>query len=226
MHHQAGTAFIFEESVTAILGKESRVTHVVTGSGREIAADLVLIGIGVVPNTELATEAGLEVANGIVVDEHLLTTDPSISAIGDCASHPSRFAGGTKLRLESVQNAIDQARSVAARLAGRPKPYASVPWFWSDQGRWKLQIAGLSTPHERTVRRDGAKDGQFSVFCFVAGKLAGVESVNSPADHMAARKLFGSDVVLTPEEVESPSFDLRAAALAAGARVRALSGTV
>jgi 3-phenylpropionate/trans-cinnamate dioxygenase ferredoxin reductase subunit len=226
MHHEAGTAFIFEESVTAILGTENRVTHVVTGSGREIAADLVLIGIGVVPNTELATEAGLEVANGIVVDEHLLTNDPSISAIGDCASHPSRFAGGKKLRLESVQNAIDQARSVAARLAGKPKPYASVPWFWSDQGKWKLQIAGLSTPYEKSVRRNGAREGQFSVFCFCGGKLTGVESVNSPADHMAARKLFGSDVVLTPEEIESPSFDLRVAALAAGTRVKALSGTV
>ena len=183
----------------------------------------MLIGIGVVPNVELAAEAGLEVANGIVVDEHLLTADPAISAIGDCSTHPSRFADGAKLRFESVQNAIDQARSVAARLAGRRKPYASVPWFWSDQGKWKLQIAGLSTPYEKAVRRNGAREGQFSVFCFSGGKLTGVESVNSPADHMAARKLFGSDVVLTPEEIESPSFDLKSAALAAGARVKALS---
>ncbi|MBV9520201.1 MAG: pyridine nucleotide-disulfide oxidoreductase, partial [Hyphomicrobiales bacterium] len=162
----------------------------------------------------------LEVANGIVVDEHLLTADSSISAIGDCSTHPSRFADGAKLRFESVQNAIDQARSVAARIAGRPKPYASVPWFWSDQGRWKLQIAGLSTPYEKTVRRNGAREGQFSVFCFSGGRLTGVESVNSPADHMAARKLFGAASALTVEEVESPSFDLRAAALAgAGVKV-------
>jgi 3-phenylpropionate/trans-cinnamate dioxygenase ferredoxin reductase subunit len=227
MHGESGVAFVFDDSVTEIRGgAEKRATGVVTRSGREIPADLVLIGIGVVPNVELAAVAGLEVANGIVVDEHLLTADPAISAIGDCSTHPSRFADGAKLRFESVQNAIDQARSVAARLAGKPKPYASVPWFWSDQGKWKLQIAGLSTPYEKSVRRNGAREGQFSVFCFCGGKLTGVESVNSPADHMAARKLFGSDVVLTPEEVESPSFDLKSVALAAGTRVKALSGTV
>jgi 3-phenylpropionate/trans-cinnamate dioxygenase ferredoxin reductase subunit len=225
MHDESGVAFVFDDSVTKIRGDaEKRVTGVVTRSGREIPADLVLIGIGVVPNVELAAEAGLEVANGIVVDEHLLTADPAISAIGDCSTHPSRFADGARLRFESVQNAIDQARSVAASLAGRRKPYASVPWFWSDQGKWKLQIAGLSTPYEKAVRRNGAREGQFSVFCFCGGKLTGVESVNSPADHMAARKLFGSDVVLTPEEIESPSFDLKSVALAAGARVKALSG--
>lgn len=225
MHGESGVAFVFDDSVTRIRGEaERRATGVVTRSGREIAAELVLIGIGVVPNVELAAVAGLEVANGIVVDEHLLTTDPAISAIGDCSTHPSRFAAGAKLRFESVQNAIDQGRSVAARLAGRPTPYASVPWFWSDQGKWKLQIAGLSTPYEKSMRRNGAREGQFSVFCFSGGKLTGVESVNSPADHMAARKIFGSGAVLTPEEVESPAFDLKSVALAAGGRVRALSG--
>jgi 3-phenylpropionate/trans-cinnamate dioxygenase ferredoxin reductase component len=223
MHGAEGVEFVFEESVTAILSKENRVAGVVTGSGREIPADLVLIGIGVVPNVELAAEAGLEVENGIVVDEHLLTADPSISAIGDCANHPSRFAAGVKLRLESVQNAIDQARCVAARLAGRPKPYTSVPWFWSDQGKWKLQIAGLATPHDRAVRRNGAKDGQFSVFCFGKGGLVGVESINSPADHMAARKLFAGANEITPEDVVSPGFDLKSLALASAARPKAFS---
>ncbi|MBV9567830.1 MAG: FAD-dependent oxidoreductase [Hyphomicrobiales bacterium] len=225
MHDRTGVKFIFEDSVTRMHGDgDGRVIGVVTRSGREIPADLVLVGIGVLPNVELAAEAGLAVANGIVVDAHLLTADPSISAIGDCSTHPSRFAEGAKLRFESVQNAIDQARSVAARLVGRPEPYASVPWFWSDQGKWKLQIAGLSTPYERTVRRNGAREDQFSVLCFSGGKLAGVESVNSPADHMAARKLFGGGAALTLEEIESPSFDLRAAALAAGPRVKAVSG--
>ena len=224
MHDETGVGFVFEDSVTRLHGDaEGRVVGVVTRSGREIEADLVLIGIGIVPNVELAAVAGLEVANGIVVDEHLLTGDPLISAIGDCSTHPSRFAQGVKLRFESVQNAIDQARSVAARLAGHPRPYASVPWFWSDQGKWKLQIAGLSTPYEKAVRRNGAREGQFSVFCFSGGKLTGVESVNSPADHMAARKLFGGGAVLTAEEIESPSFDLRATALSAGSRVKALS---
>ena len=224
MHDESGVGFVFGDSVTRLHGDTGdRVLGVVTRNGSEIAGDLVLIGVGVVPNVELAADSGLEVANGIVVDAHLLTTDPAISAIGDCSTHPSRFADGAKLRFESVQNAIDQARSVAARLAGRPKPYASVPWFWSDQGKWKLQIAGLSTPYEKSLRRDGAREGQFSVFCFSGGKLTGVESVNSPADHMAARKLFGAAGALTIDDVESPSFDLRAAALAAGKRVEALS---
>ncbi|MBV9740546.1 MAG: FAD-dependent oxidoreductase [Hyphomicrobiales bacterium] len=224
MHDESGVGFVFGDGVTRLRGDTGgRVLGVDTRKGREIAGDLVLIGVGVVPNVELAADSGLEVANGIVVDAHLLTTDPAISAIGDCSTHPSRFADGAKLRFESVQNAIDQARSVAARLAGRPKPYASVPWFWSDQGKWKLQIAGLSTPYEKSLRRDGAREGQFSVFCFSGGKLTGVESVNSPADHMAARKLFGAAGALTIDDVESPSFDLRAAALAAGKRVEALS---
>ena len=227
MHHESGVGFVFEDSVTRLHGDTAgRVIGVVTRSGREIAADLVLIGIGIVPNIELAVDSGLEVANGIVVDEHLLTSDPAISAIGDCCTHPSRFADGSKLRFESVQNAIDQARCVAARLAGRPKPYASVPWFWSDQGKWKLQIAGLSTPYEKAVRRDGARDGQFSVFCFTGGRLTGVESVNSPADHMAARKLFGGGAALALEEVESPSFDLRAAALSGGGLKNGHQGSV
>jgi 3-phenylpropionate/trans-cinnamate dioxygenase ferredoxin reductase subunit len=128
-----------------------------------------------------------------------------------------------KLRLESVQNAIDQARCVASRLAGRLKPYASVPWFWSDQGKWKLQIAGLATPHELAVRRDGPKDGQFSVFCFGDGKLVGVESVNSPADHMAAKKLIGSGTEITPEDAGSPGFDLKSLALGTASRSKASS---
>ncbi|MFI5014217.1 MAG: NAD(P)/FAD-dependent oxidoreductase [Hyphomicrobiales bacterium] len=218
LHAQQGAELIYGDTVSAFLGEAGRVTRVATAGGQSFAADLALVGIGVLPNVELAADAGLVTANGIVVDEALLTEDPAISAIGDCANYRSSFADGAFVRLESVQNAVDQARCVASRLVGRPKPYASVPWFWSDQGKTRLQIAGLCIPHEQTVLRRGAREGAFSVFCFRRGRLIGVESVNSPADHMAARRLLGGGPEISPEQVASPSFDLRAAVGAAVAR--------
>jgi 3-phenylpropionate/trans-cinnamate dioxygenase ferredoxin reductase subunit len=212
-HERQGVRFVLGTTVTRILGTGGRASGVETEDGRRFPADLVLVGIGVVPNAEVAAEAGLAVADGIVVDEHLRTSDPAISALGDCAAHPSRFAGGGALRLESVQNAVDQARCVAARLAGRPAPYASLPWFWSEQGALKLQIAGLATPHERAVVRGdpspGAEGGGFSVFCFNGGKLVGVESVNRPLDHILARKLLALGIEVTPEQAADPGFDLK-----------------
>ncbi|MBV9747364.1 MAG: FAD-dependent oxidoreductase [Acetobacteraceae bacterium] len=218
-HERQGVRFAFGATVVRVLGTDGRASGVETADGRRFAADLVLVGIGVIPNAELAADAGLAVANGIVVDEHLQTSDPAISAIGDCAAHPSRFAPGAPVRIESVQNAVDHARCVAARLAGRPAPYASLPWFWSEQGKLKLQIAGLATPHERAVVRgdpaqEGKQDGKgggFSVFCYSGGKLVGVESVNRPLDHVLARKLLTSGVTVTPEQAADRGFDLRSA---------------
>lgn len=214
-HERLGVRVALGAAVVEILGADGRVTGVATADGRQLPADLVLVGIGVLPNTGLAAEAGLAIANGIVVDEHLLTRDPAISAIGDCAAFPCRHAaGGAPTRLESVQNAVDQARCVAARLAGRPAPYASLPWFWSEQGPLKLQIAGLTTPHDRAVPRgDPAKVGEgggFSVFCFRGGELVGVESVNRPLDHILARKLLAGGAGLAPEQAADPDFDLKA----------------
>jgi 3-phenylpropionate/trans-cinnamate dioxygenase ferredoxin reductase component len=220
-HERQDVRFVFGAMVVRVLGMEGgRATGVETADGRRFPADLVLVGIGVVPNAELAAAAGLAVADGIVVDEHLLTSDPAISAIGDCARYPCRFAapGAGLSRLESVQNAVDQGRCVAARLAGRPAPYAAVPWFWSDQGPLKLQIAGLATPHERAVLRgDPAAGGAFSVFCFRGDRLIGVESVNRPLDHVLARKLLASGTELTPEQAADAGFDLKAHAAAAAA---------
>ncbi len=121
--------------------------------GSELPADLVVIGIGVLPNADLAAEAGLPATDGVRVDAFLATPDPAISAIGDCARFPSPFVHGLPgdgtVRIESVQNAIDQGRCLAARLNGRPAAYGALPWFWSDQGAHKLQIAGLSAPATR-----------------------------------------------------------------------------
>jgi 3-phenylpropionate/trans-cinnamate dioxygenase ferredoxin reductase subunit len=214
-HQNNGVRFAFNAAVTRIHGANGRAMAVETANGGIFSADLVLVSVGVVANDELAAQAGLVVDNGIVVDENLLTQDPAISAIGDCAAYPQPFAGGARSRLESVQNAVDQGRCVADRLTGNAHPYRAVPWFWSDQGPLKLQIAGISAPHDLCVVRGDASSGAFSVFCFRDGKLAGVESVNKPADHMVTRRLLSSAAALTPGEAADTGLDLKALAGAA-----------
>jgi 3-phenylpropionate/trans-cinnamate dioxygenase ferredoxin reductase subunit len=195
--------------VVQIVGAGGRVTGVETSDGRHIRADLVLICIGVIPNAGLARDAGLTVDDGIVVDDYLVTSDPAISAIGDCANFPTPFAPA-RVRLESVQNAVDQGRCVADRLAGRPAPYQKVPWFWSDQGDLKLQIAGITIGHDKSVLRGDPANRSFSVFCFRDRRLIGVESVNRTADHVIARRLLAGDPALSPEQAADEGFDLRA----------------
>lgn len=208
-HERAGIDIVLDARVTRIRGADGKVIGVETGEGRVIEADLVLVGIGVVPNDELAAGAGLDVADGIRVDDHLVTSDPDISAIGDCAAFPRPASPGEFTRIESVQNALDQARCVAARLTGRPAPYGAVPWFWSDQGEIRLQIAGLSDGRDAEVTRGVPASGRFSVFRFRDGSLTGVESVNRAADHIAGRPLLAERIPLTPEEIADPTFDLR-----------------
>ena len=170
-HTAAGIRIHLGVQATAIEGDGGRVTGVSLSDGRHVPADLVVVGVGVLPNVELAGEAGLKVASGIIVDEQLLTSDPDISAIGDCALFASpRF--GASLRLESVQNATDQARCVAARLTGDAKAYDGLPWFWSDQGPDKLQMVGLTTGYDRVVVRGDRGQGAFSAFCYKSGQLA------------------------------------------------------
>jgi 3-phenylpropionate/trans-cinnamate dioxygenase ferredoxin reductase component len=209
-HAQAGIRFAFGAAVQAVEGTEGRTSAVRLGDGSTIAADLILVGIGVVPNQELAEAAGLVVGDGIRTDPFLSTSDPAISALGDCARVPSRFSDGQPVRIESVQNAVDQGRCLAARLTGRPAAYAAVPWFWSDQGPHKLQIAGLTRPDDSSVLRPSAT-GQ-SVFRYREGRLTAVESVDRPADHMAARRILGLNLTLTPEQAADPAHDLKALA--------------
>jgi 3-phenylpropionate/trans-cinnamate dioxygenase ferredoxin reductase subunit len=162
------------------------------------------------PNVELADEAGLPVAAGIIVDEQLLTPDPGISAIGDCALFASpRF--GASLRLESVQNATDHARCVAARLTGDARAYDGLPWFWSDQGDDKLQIAGLTTGYDRVVLRGDRAQRSFSAFCYKSGRLVGIESVNRASDHVFGRRCLAMNRSVEPEQAEDLGFDLKAA---------------
>lgn len=174
--------------------------------GSQIESDLIVVGIGVVPNVELAFEAGLHIHNGIVVDSSLRTTDETIFAIGDCATFQT--ADGA-VRLESVQNAVDQARYVAGQIMGATERYSSVPWFWSEQNGLKLQIAGITKGHTHIAVRGSPDQGQFSVFCFDGPRLLGIESVNRPADHIIGRRLLDKAARVTPQQAGDTSFDLQ-----------------
>jgi 3-phenylpropionate/trans-cinnamate dioxygenase ferredoxin reductase component len=209
-HVAAGIRIHPGVQATGIEGRGDKISGVSLSDGRHIPADLVVVGVGVLPNVELAAEAGLPVASGIIVDEQLLTSDPNISAIGDCALFASPRFGGS-LRLESVQNATDHARCVAARLTGNAKTYDGLPWFWSDQGDDKLQIAGLTTGYDHVVVRGDRAARSFSAFCYRSGQLVGIESVNRAADHVFGRKLLGMNRSIAPERVADPGFDLKAA---------------
>ncbi|MGI5460985.1 NAD(P)/FAD-dependent oxidoreductase [Streptomyces sp. CA-249302] len=206
-HQRDGTRLLLGRAPAELVGGGGRVTGVRLTDGQVLPADTVVTGIGVVPNVELAEAAGLDTGNGITVDEYLRTADPAISAIGDCAAFPDPRGTG-RVRLESVQNAADQARCVAAGLTGTPHPYNALPWFWSYQGDLRLQIAGLSTGHDHTVVR-GEPERGFSVLCFRAGSLIAVESVNRAPDHMAARRLLAAGIRVTPDDVAAPGFSLR-----------------
>lgn len=212
-HEGWGVTLDFGHSVARITGTDGRVSGVETDDGRQLPADLVVYGIGVVPNAELAAAAGLDVHNGIRVDAMLLTEDPAISAVGDAVCFTSPYSA-SPLRLESVQNAADQARTVAARLMGKPAAFTALPWFWTDQGDMRLQIAGLLDGHDRTVLLGALESRQMSVLCFRQERLIAVESVNRTADHMAARKLIARATPLTPEAAAAEGFDLKAYELA------------
>jgi 3-phenylpropionate/trans-cinnamate dioxygenase ferredoxin reductase component len=209
-HAEAGVRIHLGVMATAIEADGDKVIGVSLSDGRHIPADLVVVGVGVLPNVELAREAGLPTASGIIVNGHLLTSDPDISAIGDCALFESPRFGGS-LRLESVQNATDQAKCVAARLTGDDKIYDGQPWFWSDQGDDKLQIAGLTTGYDKVVLRGSPSQKAFSAFCYKQGKLIGIESVNRAGDHMFGRRLLPMDRTIEPGQAADPNFDLKKA---------------
>lgn len=212
IHRDFGMDLRLGEGLQEIRGSDGRVTSVVGTSGAEYPADAVIVGIGVIPNTEVAAEAGLATDNGIVVDARMATSAPGIFAIGDCANFPNRHAG-KRTRLESIQNATDQARYLAGILAEPEEAissYEELPWFWSNQGDVRLQIAGLSEPDDETLFKQGRSPTRFSVFGFRDGILCFVESVNSPSDHVHARKLLTADVSVSRQTAEAHDFNLKA----------------
>ncbi|MFO1036841.1 MAG: FAD-dependent oxidoreductase [Geminicoccaceae bacterium] len=208
LHREHGVDVRLGTVVSAVEGEGGRVTGVRLRDGTLLPADLVIVGIGVLPNVELAAEAGLECRDGILVDELLRTSDPDIFAIGDCARFPHPSVEGP-VRLESVQNALDQGKAVAATILGEASPYSALPWFWSDQFHLKLQMAGLATGHDQTVLRGDPAAKSFSIFYYRAGEMVSVDSVNRPGDHMVARRLLTSGVAVSPEQAGDDGFALK-----------------
>ncbi|WP_256097988.1 FAD-dependent oxidoreductase [Streptomyces sp. MnatMP-M17] len=186
-HRRRGTRVLLSGAVTAFSGTDGRVTGVDLADGTRLPADLVLVGVGVVPRTELAERLGLECDSGIVVDADARTSDPAVCAAGDCTVQPHPTTGLGRVRLESVQNAVAQATVAAATLLGRPAGPRAVPWFWSYQGDLKLQIAGLSTGYDDYVVRGEPDSERFSVLYYREDRLLAIDAVNSPADYMAVR---------------------------------------
>ena len=166
--------------------------------GTSVGADFALICIGVLPNVELAEDAGLDVDNGIRVDDRCRTSDASVYAIGDCTNHPNSLLG-QRLRLESVHNALEQAKTVARNICGEDLQYAQVPWFWSDQYDLKLQIAGISHGYDRTVLRGDPANRAFSCLYLRDGQLIAIDSINSPKDFMQSKALIGGHAAISPD---------------------------
>lgn len=177
-------------------------------SSDELSAfDLIVVGIGVLPNQELAAAAGLECHNGILVNEYQMTSNSVIYAIGDCANHFNVFAD-KRCRLESVQNAVDQAKIVASHILGNAIPYHAVPWFWTNQYDLKLQMAGINTDYDNYAFRGDLGANKFSIFYYKNEKIVAADSLNRPADHLAARKLLQAGATLSKEQVQDINFKL------------------
>ncbi|WP_066941528.1 NAD(P)/FAD-dependent oxidoreductase [Microtetraspora fusca] len=210
-HRRAGIDIRLGSAVDEIVGHGGKVRAVRAG-GEEIAADIVLVGIGVVPNTELAEEMGLRCDNGIVVDRHAVASDGTTLAVGDCANLPNPVPGspaGERVRFESVNHAIEQAKVAAHALIGRQGEYAGIPWFWSNQGDLKLQIAGLSSGYDRTVVRSPADPLKHSVLYYRGDRLVAADCVNVPLDFMAVKQALTKGVTLPPDAVADPAVPLR-----------------
>ena len=206
LHAGHGVEIVLDAMVSELVGSQGRIAGVRTRDGREFTADLVLVGIGVVPNVELAQAAGLEVNGGIVVDACGRTADAAIVAAGDCTAR--RLDDGSLRRLESVQNALEQGKSAATALLGRERPFNAAPWFWSDQYDVKLQMAGLTAGFDQVVTRGEPEIRKFSAYYFMAGKLVAIDSLNQPGDHMNGRKLFDKGLSPTPAQAADAAFDL------------------
>ncbi|MEP6962611.1 MAG: FAD-dependent oxidoreductase [Acidobacteriota bacterium] len=202
-HEEQGVRILLNATVERV-----ETDTLVLGDGTVVPAEVLIAGIGVLPNDDLARAAGLAVSNGISVDQNLRTADERIYAIGDCAEYPNVFAGA-RVRLESVQNAVDQAACVAKAIVGQAAPYESVPWFWSDQFDIRMQMVGICTGFDQVVTRGDVESRKFSVFYYRGGKLAAVDSLNRPAEHLLARKIIAARLSISPEQAADDSYDLK-----------------
>ncbi|MFF4761836.1 NAD(P)/FAD-dependent oxidoreductase [Streptomyces sp. NPDC001292] len=211
-HRAAGIDIVLEAGARRILPRGDRVGAVELSDGRVVAADLVLVGVGVIPNTELAESIGLVCDNGVRVDECALASDGVTVAVGDCANLPNPVPGapqGDRVRFESVNNAIEQAKVAAYAITGRREEYAGIPWFWSNQGDVKLQIAGLSTGHDRTLVRGDTERGKHSVLYYRGDRILAADCINHPLDFMAVRNALSKGLSIPYDSAADPSVPLK-----------------
>jgi 3-phenylpropionate/trans-cinnamate dioxygenase ferredoxin reductase subunit len=205
-HAREGVRIVCNATVDAFTG-DDRVRAVVSGAV-EYPADIVIVGIGIVPDSTLAASAGLRCENGLWVDEHCRTSDPNIYAAGDCTNHPS-MRYGRRVRLESVDNAVEQGKVAALNIRGKDAIHEHVPWFWSDQYDVKLQIAGLATGYDQTVLRGDPASGSFGLFYLLKGELLAVDAINNPRDFMTGKKWIAERKRPDPARLADTSIDLK-----------------
>jgi 3-phenylpropionate/trans-cinnamate dioxygenase ferredoxin reductase subunit len=206
LHQNNGVKFIFNNSLEEIKGSK-KVESVLCSDGSEIKADMVIIGAGIIPNVELADQAGVFCDNGILVDEFGQTNYKNVYACGDCTSHPNKLLN-KQLRLESVHNAMEQSKTVAFSALAKPLEYNQVPWFWSDQYDHKLQIVGLSGEHDNVVMRGNTKDQKFMLFYTKDNQLIAVDAVNNPKEFLICRKLVANKVKIKSEMISDINTNL------------------
>ena len=187
IHRSRGVSIRENTGLVRLIGTDGRVSAAELSDGSVLDVDFVIVGIGVLPNDRLARDSGLDIGNGILVDEFTRTSDPDIHAIGDCALLPMN---GASVRLESVQNAVDQAEAAALILTGQEQPYRPKPWFWSDQYDVKLQIAGFNMGYDETLSRPGQREGSHSVWYFRQGHFIAVEAINDAKAYVSGKKLL------------------------------------
>ena len=219
--------------ISHIGGEGGRVTHVVLGSGDKVPADLVIVGIGLIPHQAVLAAAGAACHNGVEVDDYCRTSLPDVFAIGDCAYHPNPYAGGERVRLESVQNAVDQAKTVAGVILGQPTPYKALPWFWSNQYDLKLQTAGLNHGYDETVLRGDPRTRSFSLVYLRQGRVVAVDAVNAVKDFVSGKLLIEAgvrpdrtrlaDLAVPLKEVAGAAADARAPSVVQAGAIAAVS---
>ena len=207
VHAQEGVDIRLNTSLNSFQAKGSGATALIA-QGDAIDFDCAIIGIGVIPNSEIADAAGLSCDNGIVVDEFTKTDDPNIYAVGDCSNHPS-FVYDRRIRLESVPNAMGQAKTAAASICGEDIAYDEVPWFWSDQYDIKLQTVGLCQGHDQIVIRGQSNERKMAVFYLKEGQLIAVDAINSPAEFMVSKKLVAMRSKPDPEQLADPAISMK-----------------
>lgn len=215
-HRAQGVTILTDARLDHLDGTDGKVSAAILADGTRLDADIVLVGIGILPNEELARDAGIACNNGILVDRDARTSDPRVFAAGDCASRPLVHYGRSG-RLESVHNAIEQGKLAAAAILGKPRPAEDCPWFWSDQYDLKLQIAGLSQDYDEIVVRGDPKDRKFAAFYLRNGTLIAVDAVNSAPEFLASKKLIMTGAKLAPATLGDTSISMKDIAAAATA---------